>query len=693
MNLKNSTFIIGIILMIFPISVFGQEGDGHDPMMPLSYVPSGYTDLVFMRQDGSYTSSAKNTVNNRSSTCDLFVNFTFDTSGKNVFMVYTNDGSAPTTTNGTSVSCTLSNFTDPNRTWVGSVPPTAFIGNTFLKYVFYISDSDLASAWGRVAGSSGYTTSWTEGDDFYATTIYFTNSSAGGNWSNISAWMSNPIPNGFNNPVEITSSTNGITVDQDVSVQNLIVAIDGQLEIDVNKSLTVAGNFTNNASSSAMVISSDATGNGSLIIEGSATGEATVERFIAEFSSSADGWHQIGCPMTSMSVSGTTWDPTSTGIENDLYYWSEPDALWMNYRTQTFNFSTEKGYLVANDNELTHSFTGILNVADVQILEMTSTVGKGDGWHLLGNPFSSAIKWNDGNWSLNNVAGTAKIWDYLGNPGNYTDLAANDIIPSTNGFFVERNGAPNGSVIIPRNARTHSTTNNYKNTNNEKDVLHLRITNDANSMTDLNTIGFKENATNEMDMAFDSHKLFGNPLAPQLWTISDDEMFSTNYLPYAEILSIPLSFKAGVNTTYHLTVSGVDNFNTTSELYLEDLHAGTIINFKVQSTYDFTATVVDNASRFVLKFLNVTYVPLNKVTTKNVIVYVTGSTIVIMEKEGNALIGEVKIHDLYGQTTCKVKLNGTSVQTVDAMLNAGIYVVFIKMKDGNVHSEKIIINQ
>ncbi len=104
---------------------------------------------------------------------ELYVLFQFDTNGKNVYLVYTTDGSAPTKTNGTSVSCSFDYYSDPNRFWRGVIPKQA--ANTVVKYVFYISDNTLANAWGRVAGETGtnsqYQTTWTEGDNYFQFTV------------------------------------------------------------------------------------------------------------------------------------------------------------------------------------------------------------------------------------------------------------------------------------------------------------------------------------------------------------------------------------------------------------------------------------------------------------------------------------------------------------------------------------------
>ncbi len=160
-----------ILLMVIYINflTLAQSGNGHDPNTLLSYTPSGYTVPTYMRQASTSTNTADNTISAGDRT-DLYVNFTYDTYGKNVFLVYATNGTAPTKTNGSVVNGTFSNYSDPNRTWLASVPTTANTQGTTINYIFYISDSDLASAWGRVA-ADGYKTTWTEGDSYFQYTV------------------------------------------------------------------------------------------------------------------------------------------------------------------------------------------------------------------------------------------------------------------------------------------------------------------------------------------------------------------------------------------------------------------------------------------------------------------------------------------------------------------------------------------
>ena len=511
----------------------------------------------------------------------------------------------------------------------------------------------------------------------------------GSNWSNgdvPSKGVDVIIPSGGTQP-----SVSG-TVANPASCKNLTINSNAVLTIPVTEYMTVYGNLTNNNGSAAgLVVQSNGTGNGSLIVDGTISGNATVQRYMAKFSSvgAANGWHEIGCPVSSYSVSGTDWDPKHTGTNDDLYYWDEAQNSWMNYRTSAFNFSAGNGYLAANDNNLTHVFTGVLNNTDVTISGLSYTSGQGNGWHLLGNPFPSAIKWNDGNWTLTNVGAVAEIWN--GTHASYTTISANGIIPSTDGFFVEVSSGNTGSVTIPVAARVHNATNNQKAAPvvNQKETLTFKITDDTNTYSDVSILGFRPEATKNWDIAFDAHKILSFVKeSPQIWTTSDDQKFLVNYLP--EITSssydVPLHFRAGANTVYHLTIKGADSFENTS-LILEDLQTGQKIDLSHVTSYDFTADKGDDTNRFVLHINGVTAVP-NVSETGDIQVFTFGNTVYLHGQQN--LNGRVSIFNTLGQEIFTGSLNRRRSQKISLNQKTGIY--FVRVKDGNkVITRKVFI--
>ncbi len=331
----------------------------------------------------------------------------------------------------------------------------------------------------------------------------------------------------------------------------------GKVQVDVGANINITGDAVL-GDANALIIQSNSSGNGSLIASGTVTGTATVERYIEAYTSGSDGWHNISSPINDMVIDGSDFDP---GANDDLYAWNEGTNQWLNHKVganNITNFSNGVGYLAAYESTATKNFTGAINISDVSFSNLS--VGDGSGWHLLGNPFTSALQWKNGDWSLTDIGGVAKIWDEAA--GNYTDISSNGYIPSTNGFFVQAANSTN-AITIPASARVHNTQNNYKKADSiaNPETLTVLVVNDQNTYYDVSTIGFRDAATEEWDIDFDSRKLTGSEESPQIWTQVVGEEFSTNYLPHIfDSYVVPLNFQAGVNGMYEFHFDGIESF-------------------------------------------------------------------------------------------------------------------------------------
>ena len=112
--------LFAFTLLIFVNLSFSQSGNDHTQTTTLSYNPTGFS-ASNMLQDAGTTNAAKSTINNNAA-ANVYVNFTFDTSGKRVYIVYTTDNSTPNKDNGNQVEGSFNNFNDPNRTWLCVIP-------------------------------------------------------------------------------------------------------------------------------------------------------------------------------------------------------------------------------------------------------------------------------------------------------------------------------------------------------------------------------------------------------------------------------------------------------------------------------------------------------------------------------------------------------------------------------------------
>lgn len=158
-------FATTVLLFCFVGQAFAGYGfDGHNQSTTLT----NNSNKKMLQNAASGVAS--NTITGGSN-AEVYINFQYDTTGKSVYIVYTTNGTNPTKTNGTSASCGFYNYADPDRTWSCTIPAGTNTTGTTVKYVVYISDSSLASAWGRIAINQTVETSWTEGTNTFSYTV------------------------------------------------------------------------------------------------------------------------------------------------------------------------------------------------------------------------------------------------------------------------------------------------------------------------------------------------------------------------------------------------------------------------------------------------------------------------------------------------------------------------------------------
>ena len=311
------------------------------------------------------------------------------------------------------------------------------------------------------------------------------NGNTSSDWNTTANWTRGSSVPALTSDVFIPDVTTDPIISSSAVCNNLTIQPGAVLTIAPNHSLSVGGTLTNNAGNSGLVIQSDATGTGSLLQYSSGVG-ATVERYITGGWIPWDaGWHIISSPVASQSI-------TSFATGNyDFYGWDEPSNQWMNFKDGGFsswnggtNYNIGQGYLISYETTQTGTFSGTLNVGSITKNNLSLSSGANYSWHLLGNPFSSAISWNDGNWALSHVAGTAKIWSEGGK--SYSDINSGGIIPSAQGFMVSVNIGSN-SVTIPAGARTNSSHAWYKSSERQH-IMLLASEQDDRSYQECNII-------------------------------------------------------------------------------------------------------------------------------------------------------------------------------------------------------------
>ncbi|MDB4303941.1 right-handed parallel beta-helix repeat-containing protein, partial [Desulfosarcina sp.] len=450
------------------------------------------------------------------------------------------------------------------------------------------------------------------------------------------------------------------------SCNNLTLEAGARLTIGTGNSLAVAGD---------LLLEADATGTASLVENGglSVTGTTTSEFYISE-----DRWHYVSSPMT---------DQTANSVFGLWFrYHDELTNTFIPIVDETTPLNVGQGYIVwSKTGNTTAQFTGGTLNSGPFVYSLTNT---GSGWNFVGNPYPSAIDWDDLSWIKSYITGTVYVHDgsnYLewnGSTGDLTD----GIIPAMQGFFVRANG-PSPALAVGNGARTHGV-DPYK-ANSVDDLLVLSIT--GNGYKDKTFVNFKSQATLNFDDEFDGYKLMGIEEAPQLYTIIGDDKFSINTL--SEItpeLTIPMALEVGAETEYTILASELNSFDSDVTIYLEDIKENVVINMNLQSDYTFMAAPGDETHRFNIYFEKSTPAADETIAESSVKIYSNSNSVYVRNRNADLNNATIDVYNISGQKVYTDKLQDVPVNRFSLNLESGYYVVKV-ISTGEVTSQKVFI--
>lgn len=462
----------------------------------------------------------------------------------------------------------------------------------------------------------------------------------------------------------------------DFSMNNLTIT-SGKVQVDAGAEVSINGTASLGGDEKFTIESVSSTSTASVIFNAAPSNTITVQRYFT-----ASEWHLFGVP-----VSGIT--------ANNLYLNDSPN-VWMtlfdeasnswNYITDLdYELNQNIGYLYWIDGaaDKTINFTGNITASD----QTASLTISHSGWNALGNPFTSALNWDEGIWG-SNTTGTVYVWDEDYNTGNYRtwngdagDLDGG-IIPLGQGFFVEATSA--GDFAIPKAARVHDNQEFYKTGGDNDSSLYVRLQLDGDNCGSTVFIGFPENGTDTFDYRGDATKRFFTSPSAQIVAVEDGIELSTiaNAPLTDEGKTVAINMVKMMDCNYTLTISDLDQLPNTA-IILEDLKTGITQDFNKNPVYGFSAAVHDDSQRFLLHFMpspqGVNY---EAVTDLIINIYSYGKDIYIRlaDEEVNKksqvfvydLMGrEVEAQNIQGEALVKIPVNLTNKYVIVKVVNGG----------------------
>jgi hypothetical protein len=498
-------------------------------------------------------------------------------------------------------------------------------------------------------------------------TASFDNSADDNDWGTAANWSNDVVPNGLFNVTIPTGQSPVVGSTTGASVNNLTV--------DGAGSLTV-------------------TSGGSLIANGTATGNVTYNRNLNFVSGNDKGWHLVGSPVASETYDNayaTANSLATSGNKRGLATYNTALDTWTYLENDDSNagtFTSGLGYSLKRASTGTVSFTGTINTADVT----PGVLATGNGFNLVSNPYTSYI--NSGTFLTENTANlvseTIWLWDPVNE--NYQTKVTNDAytLSPGQGFFVRASG---GSVNFIESNQL-SGTDNFQKSGSTRPEVNLMITDGAlNRFAKLYYLG---NATKGFDNGYDGETFGGIANSLDVFThlVSDSEgkNFQIQSLPNAdyENMVVPVGVKTVAGKEIIFTAEAM-NLPNGIKVYLEDRLTNTFTDLSDNNSYKVNLDdSINGVGRFYVHTKSGAALSTDDVLSENISVYKTNnSTVRIVGLSSGK--SNLKLFNILGKLVMNTSFISDGVKDITLPnLAKGVYIVQLE-NDSSKLNKKIIL--
>lgn len=545
-------------------------------------------------------------------------------------------------------------------------------------------------------------------------------------WNTSTNWSPSVVP-ASSDYLLINSGLPQLDVDFTVS-NNLTINSAGTLTINAGKTLITGGNLT---------LKSDANGTASIgNSAGIISGNITVERYIPAngrryrfLSSPVVGgttlqWRDNAGNTSGrgIQITGSTGtvdastnnaksafnylETNTTGDINDAAKWASIDG--------NTTLTNGKGYRVfvrgdrsislttlnADNNATTIWVNGTYPTGTIS-LPVNYTLGGGEGWNLVGNPYPSAIDWNaSSGWTKTNLNDQIAVYRpstnsyaYYTTTGNVSSNAGSNIIGSSQAFWVKATDAP--QLTCTEAVKTTSAPPTLLLKTTPTNQLKLKLTKDSSNI-DETVIAFGEKYNDGFIETEDVCKLVNATV--NISSVVGIEKYaainftSTNYTEK----TIPLSVWGNTIGNYELALTQLEGFDANINIFLRDNYLNTFTAINENKQINFTInndSLSKGDNRFELLFKNST-TNLDRLLVLNtsVSVYPNPASDLLNINISNAGFknSSLRIYNLEGQQILSTNMIGANAQLNILSLSNGIYFVIITNENGFFKTVKFI---
>jgi len=334
-------------------------------------------------------------------------------------------------------------------------------------------------------------------------------------------------------------------------------------------------------------------------------GQITMER---QTETLGDGFRIIGVPVTNQTIETALNDDFITtgftGSDFPNHYYTnvyDYDEMVMGVlddgfieATSTSNsLDNEKAYIAyfpPETNDYKFDATGDFRKGDITYnLTYTdsSEPDTEDGWHMIPNPYPSAIDIMSTDITFTNCIRGAYVLDntlgdwqgqYISYVEGVSNNGGDNVLSSYQGFWVKATG-PGASITFSEGAKVDDQAGYIRFDDVNREIIRLSINNETSKYE--TTISFHDEASNGYDGEFDGY-YFGNDVLESPLSLAsklDENYYAINTLEtLTGSTSIPLRVACPAAGEFTLSVDLLQNIQTSACLTIEDTETGEVIS-------------------------------------------------------------------------------------------------------------------
>lgn len=370
---------------------------------------------------------------------------------------------------------------------------------------------------------------------------------------------------------------------------------------------------------------------------GTYSGNITAERFYPAITNAFDNMQQmVGSPVGGLALgalgadgSDQFYQPDTGGINHCSELYAAPGSPYGNLFSFVESNASEciqsgwevrapsdpviagVGYSVILSNMAssgTLSLTGTPNLNTSYSISTTNsgypntTTDQGNvytsGINMLSNPYPASLNANS-LISDNSANYISMVYVWNDSTGSYYNPA---VIAPFQAFKVIQKPGNTGTSSYVINGTSRITSPGVFQRKLNPNELSLTVTNTVTGLSDETTVGFNPSSTSEFNPTYDLIKLPGALNRHTLYSVNSNDWLWRNILKsISETSTVPVGFESGVSGSYSVSFDGINSFDPTSYITLEDKQTGTMHDIR-SGVYNFTANATDNFNRFVIHF-------------------------------------------------------------------------------------------